>query len=178
MILLILPTRFSLIGNNFMLPFDRRRPLQFHSWNCGIVIVILFLILPTVLSLLDKYFMPPFRTIRSLRFQCWKCGNAIYFFLLMIPTLLSLLQTILYIFWEQGHTFGRTMKSLDVQHHHQKIQIRSQNFVLKQIISLISVNVHLHIPDAPDFSSLTIISTNSAFKRNIHLHMRNFIGLC
>ena len=46
------------------------------------------------------------------------------------------------------------MNSLDVQQHHQNIQIRSQNLMLKQILATIGDNVPLHIPDVPDFCIL------------------------
>ena len=53
------------------------------------------------------------------------------------------------------------MNSLVVQHHHQNVQIRSQNLMLKQLIATAGVNVSLHIPDVPDVSSVTDISTIS-----------------
>ena len=45
--------------------------------------------------------------------------------------------------------------------HHQNDQIPSQNLMLKQILATSGVNYHLHIPDVPDISSLTKISTSS-----------------
>ena len=53
------------------------------------------------------------------------------------------------------------MNYLIVQQHHQNVQIRSQNLVLKQILATAGVNVTIHIPDVPDFSSPTNISTSS-----------------
>ena len=53
------------------------------------------------------------------------------------------------------------MNSLVVQQHHQNVQIRSQNIVLKQFLATAGVNVSLHIPDVPDISSVTYISTSS-----------------
>ena len=53
------------------------------------------------------------------------------------------------------------MNSLVVQQHHQNVQIRSQNLMLKQLLSTAGVNVSLHIPDVPDISSITDISTSS-----------------
>ena len=53
------------------------------------------------------------------------------------------------------------MNSLVVQQHHQNVQIRSQNLMLKQLLATAGVNVSLHIPDVPDISSVTAISTSS-----------------
>ena len=53
------------------------------------------------------------------------------------------------------------MHSLFVQQHHQNVQIRSQNLMLKQLLATAGVNVSLHIPDVPDISSVTDISTSS-----------------
>ena len=53
------------------------------------------------------------------------------------------------------------MNSLVVQQHHQKVQIRSQNLMLKQLLATDGVNVSLQIPDVPDISSVTDISTSS-----------------
>ena len=53
------------------------------------------------------------------------------------------------------------MHSLVVQQHHQNIQIRSQNLMLKQILATAGVNVSLHILGVPDISSVTDISTSS-----------------
>ena len=48
-----------------------------------------------------------------------------------------------------------------LQQHHQNIQMRSQNLMLKQILDNVSVIVPLHIPDVPDIASLTNISKTS-----------------
>ena len=64
---------------------------------------------------------------------------------------------------ERGRTFVHTINSLVVQQHHQNIKMRSQNIMLKQIISNVGVDIPLHIPDVPDFESLTKISTTSTF---------------
>ena len=53
------------------------------------------------------------------------------------------------------------MNSLVVQQHHQNVQIRSQNIMLKQLLATAGINVSLHIPDVPDISSVTDISTSS-----------------
>ena len=53
------------------------------------------------------------------------------------------------------------MNSLVVQQHHQNVQIRSQNLMLKELLATACVNVSLHIPDVPDISSVTDISTSS-----------------
>ena len=53
------------------------------------------------------------------------------------------------------------MNYLVVQQHHQNVQIRSQDIMLKQILDTFIVNVTLHIPDVPDIASLTNISTIS-----------------
>ena len=53
------------------------------------------------------------------------------------------------------------MNSLVVKQHHQNVQIRSQNLMLKQLLATAGVNVFLHIPDVPDISSVTDISTSS-----------------
>ena len=53
------------------------------------------------------------------------------------------------------------MNSLVVQQHHQNVQIRSQNLMLKKILANAGVNVSLHITDVPDISSVTDISTSS-----------------
>ena len=58
------------------------------------------------------------------------------------------------------------MNSLVVQQHHQNVQIRSQNLILKQLLATASVNVSLHIPDVPDISSVTDISTSSTSNMN------------
>ena len=53
------------------------------------------------------------------------------------------------------------MKSLNVQQHHQNVQICSQNLMLKQHLATSGGNVSLHIPDVTDISSVTVISTSS-----------------
>ena len=53
------------------------------------------------------------------------------------------------------------MNSLVVQQHHQNVQICSQNLMLKQILATAGINAPLHIPDVPDISSVTDISTGS-----------------
>ena len=53
------------------------------------------------------------------------------------------------------------MNSVVVQQHHQKVQICSQNLMLKQLLSTAGVNLSLHIPDVSDISSVTDISTTS-----------------
>ena len=53
------------------------------------------------------------------------------------------------------------MNSMVVQQHHQEVQIRSQNLMLKQLLATSGVNVSLQIPDVPDISSVTDISTSS-----------------
>ena len=53
------------------------------------------------------------------------------------------------------------MNSLVVQQHHQNVQIRSQNLMLKHFLATAGVNVSLHIPDVPGISSVTYISTSS-----------------
>ena len=53
------------------------------------------------------------------------------------------------------------MNSLVVQQHHQNVQIRSPNLMLKQLLAIAGVGVSLHIPDVPDISSVTDISTCS-----------------
>ena len=53
------------------------------------------------------------------------------------------------------------MNSLVVQQHHQNVQIRSQNLMVKQLLATAGVNVSLHIPDIPNISSVTDISTSS-----------------
>ena len=53
------------------------------------------------------------------------------------------------------------MNSLVVQQHHQNIQMRSHNLMLKQILDTVGVNVPLQIPDVPDIASLTNIYTTS-----------------
>ena len=53
------------------------------------------------------------------------------------------------------------MNSLVVQQHHQNVQIRSQNIMLKQILVTSGVNVPLHITDVPYIPSLTKIYTSS-----------------
>ena len=64
-------------------------------------------------------------------------------------------------FQEQGCTFFHTMNSLVVQQHHQDVQIRSQNPMLKKILATAGVNVTPQIPDVHDIPSLTKISTTS-----------------
>ena len=53
------------------------------------------------------------------------------------------------------------MNSLVVQQHHQNVQIRSQNLMLRQILATVGVNVPLHIPDVPDIPYLQSFSTSS-----------------
>ena len=53
------------------------------------------------------------------------------------------------------------MNYLVVQQHHQNVQIRIHNLMLKQLLATGDVNVSLHIPDVPYISSLTDISTSS-----------------
>ena len=53
------------------------------------------------------------------------------------------------------------MSSLVEQQHHQNIQMRSQNLILRKILVSVSVNVPIHIPDVPDISSLTKVTTTS-----------------
>ena len=53
------------------------------------------------------------------------------------------------------------MNSLDVQQHHQNIQIRSQNIMLKKIPATVGVNAPLQIPYVPDIASITNSYTNS-----------------
>ena len=53
------------------------------------------------------------------------------------------------------------MNYLVVQQHHQNVQIRSQNLMLKQLLATAGFNVSLHIPYVPDISSVTDISTSS-----------------
>ena len=53
------------------------------------------------------------------------------------------------------------MNSLVVQQHHQNVQIRSHNLMLKQIIATVGVNVPLHIPYVPDIPYLKKNSTTS-----------------
>ena len=53
------------------------------------------------------------------------------------------------------------MNSLVVYQHHQNVQIRSQNIMLKQILATVGVNVPLQILDVPDIPYLTNISTTS-----------------
>ena len=53
------------------------------------------------------------------------------------------------------------MNSLVVHQHHQNVQIRSHNLMLKELRATVGVNVSLHIPDVPDISSVTKISTSS-----------------
>ena len=79
---------------------------------------------------------------------------------------------------EQGCTFVCTMNYLVVQKHHQNVQIRSQNIMLKQILYTFSVNVTLHIPDIPDIAYLTNISTISTSNmprpptyEHLHMHL-------
>ena len=60
MLLLMLPTLFSLIDKYFMLNVGRIRYLRLQSWNCGSVIYTLLLMIPTPFYLLDKDFMPNF----------------------------------------------------------------------------------------------------------------------
>ena len=57
------------------------------------------------------------------------------------------------------------MNYLVVQQHHQNVQIRGQNLMLKQILTTSGVNIPLHIPDVPGISSLTRFSTSSTFDR-------------
>ena len=90
------------------------------------------------------------------------CKHTFYDYYHAAKRFLSCTYTPLYI-QEQGRTFVHTMKSLVVQKHHQNIQMRGQNFMLKQILANVGLNVHLHIPDVPDIASLTNISTTSKF---------------
>ena len=53
------------------------------------------------------------------------------------------------------------MNYMVVQQHHQNVQIRGQNIMLKQLLATAGVNVCLHIPDVPDISSVTDIYTSS-----------------
>ena len=53
------------------------------------------------------------------------------------------------------------MNSLVVKWHHQNIQMRSQNLMLKQVISFVGVNALLHIIDVTDISYLPRISITS-----------------
>ena len=53
------------------------------------------------------------------------------------------------------------MNSLVVQQHHQNVQIRIQNLMLKQLLATAGVNFSLHIPYIPDISSVIDISTSS-----------------
>ena len=46
------------------------------------------------------------------------------------------------------------MNYLIVEQHHQNIQMRNQNIMLKQILANVSVNDPVHIPDVPDVASL------------------------
>ena len=62
-----------------------------------------------------------------------------------------------------GSYFFHTINYLVVQQHHQNIQMRGQNLMLKQILANVGVNVPLQIPYVPDISSCTNISTNSSF---------------
>ena len=55
------------------------------------------------------------------------------------------------------------MNSMVVQQHNQNVQIRSQNLMLKKLLATAGVNVYLHIPDVPDISSVTYISTSSTY---------------
>ena len=53
------------------------------------------------------------------------------------------------------------MNSLVVKQHHQNVQIRSQNLMLKQLLATVGVNVSLHIPYVLGISYITDISTSS-----------------
>ena len=53
------------------------------------------------------------------------------------------------------------MNYLVVQQHHQIIQMRNQNIMLKQIVFSFGVNVPLHIPDVPYIASIKNIHTTS-----------------
>ena len=65
-----------------------------------------------------------------------------------------------------------------VQQHHQNIQMRGQNLMLKKIIATVDVNFHLHNPDVTYIASLTNISTtlrsdikNSPTHEHFHRHL-------
>ena len=64
--------------------------------------------------------------------------------------------TSLYI-QEQGHTFVHTMNSLVVHQHHQNIQMRSHNLMLKNILATVVVNALLYNPYVSDIAYLTNI---------------------
>ena len=53
------------------------------------------------------------------------------------------------------------MNYMVVQQHHQNVQIRSKNLMLKQILVTSGVNVSLHIPDVTFIPYLINISTSS-----------------
>ena len=55
------------------------------------------------------------------------------------------------------------MNSMVVQQHHQNAQIRSHNLMLKQILATSGVDFPPNIPDVPDISSFTNISTSSTY---------------
>ena len=71
------------------------------------------------------------------------------------------------------------MNYLVVLQRHQNIQMRSQNLMLKQIRATVGFNVPLHIPDVPDFASLSKISTtftSSMTNPPMHEHLnRHFL---
>ena len=75
-------------------------------------------------------------------------------------TFLSRTYTPVYI-QEHGRTFVHAINYLVVQQHHQNIQMRSQNLMLKQILATVGNNVPLQIPDVTNIQSFTKISTNS-----------------
>ena len=64
---------------------------------------------------------------------------------------------------EQGRIFVHTMNYLVVQQHHQNIQMRSKNLMLKQILANVGFNVPLRIPDVCYIASLNNIYTTSTY---------------
>ena len=70
------------------------------------------------------------------------------------------------------------MNSLVVQHHHQNIQMRSQNLTLKQILANVGVNVPIHIPGVPDIALLTNIpktSTSDITNQPTYEHFHRYV---
>ena len=53
----------------------------------------------------------------------------------------------------------------------------NKNLMLNQILASAGVNFTLHITDVTDIVSLTNISTTSASKKHLHLHIITCIGL-
>ena len=91
---------------------------------------------------------------------------------------LSHTYTLLYI-QEQVRTFVHTFNYLVVQQHHQNIQMRSQNLMLKKILANVGVNVHLHNPDVTNIAPFNFFSATSTSDITHpptyeHLH-RNFL---